>query len=153
MLFRSAIMTIEQAGFTPDEAASEAAMAQRIAVIPDTFLVAHDHGQVAGYIVGPAMTKRYISDDLFTALTTNSADAPYLAVFSLAVAPAQQGRGVGGALLDAFAKRARTQGRQAITLTCLERLVPFYEAHGYINEGMADSDHAGEVWLNMVREL
>ena len=147
------IMTIERAGFTPDEAATEAAMAERIAKIPDTFLVAHADGKIAGYIVGPAMTQRYISDDLFATLTANTPDAPYLAVLSLAVAPAMQGHGVGGALLDAFAARARAQGRKAISLTCLARLIPFYEAHGYVNEGMAASDHAGEVWTNMVQVL
>ncbi|WDF81902.1 GNAT family N-acetyltransferase [Lacticaseibacillus pabuli] len=147
------IMTIEHAGFTPDEAATEAAMRDRIVQIPDTFLVAEQNGQVTGYVVGPALTQRYITDDLFKTLTPNETSAPYLAILSLAVAPSAQGQGVGGQLLTAFAARARDQGRQAITLTCLKRLIPFYEAHGYVNEGIADSAHAGEVWYNMVQTL
>lgn len=147
------IMTIENAGFTPDEAATAASMAQRIVVIPDTFIVATEEERVLGYIVGPAITARYLSDDLFVHLTANDASAAYLSVLSLAVAPMAQGRGVGGQLLTAFADRARQQGRRGITLTCLKRLVPFYEAHGYVNEGVADSTHAGETWYNMVTAL
>lgn len=47
----SAIMAIENAGFTPDEAATEASMAARIAQYPDTFIVAIDNAQIQGYVV------------------------------------------------------------------------------------------------------
>jgi ribosomal protein S18 acetylase RimI-like enzyme len=147
------IMTIENAGFTPDEAATEDSMRERIARIPDTFIVATEADQVCGYIVGPAINERYLYDELFAHLTANDANAQYLSVLSLAVAPDAQGQGIGGQLLVAFADRARAQGRRGITLTCLKRLVPFYEAHGYVNEGVADSAHAGETWYNMVSEL
>lgn len=147
------IMTIENAGFTPDEAATEDSMRERIALIPDSFIVATESDQLLGYIVGPAIDVRYLYDELFAHLTANDAHAQYLSVLSLAVAPDAQGRGVGGQLLAAFAARARQQGRSGITLTCLKRLVPFYEAHGYVNEGVADSAHAGETWYNMVTEL
>ncbi|MFC6180255.1 GNAT family N-acetyltransferase [Lactiplantibacillus daowaiensis] len=146
------IMAIEQAGFTPDEAASETSMAQRIATISDTFIVAKDdQGHVAGYIVGPASDARYITDDLFAAVTPNVATANYQTVLSLAVAPNTQGSGLGSQLLAELARVAKAQHRAGITLTCLQRLVPFYEKNGYTNEGQADSDHAGEVWYNLVK--
>lgn len=48
------IMQIEQAGFTAEEAASRATMAQRIDTINDSFIVARNEaGNVVGYIVGP----------------------------------------------------------------------------------------------------
>jgi ribosomal protein S18 acetylase RimI-like enzyme len=148
-----AIMAIERAGFTPNEAASTESMRERIELIPDSFIVATADEQVRGYIVGPAIAERYLYDELFDHLTANDATAAYLGVLSLAVAPDTQGQGIGGQLLTAFADRARVQGRRGITLTCLKRLVPFYEAHAYVNEGVADSAHAGETWYNLVREL
>ncbi|GAF38324.1 acetyltransferase, GNAT family [Agrilactobacillus composti DSM 18527 = JCM 14202] len=61
--------------------------------------------------------------------------------------------GVASGLLAQLAKVAQQQGRQAITLTCLKALVPFYERNGYQNEGVSSSEHAGEVWYNMVLTL
>lgn len=146
----AAIMRIERAGFSPDEAASEESMAERIRVIPDTFIVAEQAGAIAGYIVGPAIKERYLTDDLFAHLTPNEPADKVLSVLSLAVDPQLRGQGIGGALLDAFAARARQQGRQLISLTCLNRLVPYYASRGYVNEGMASSTHAGEIWYNRV---
>lgn len=47
----------------------------------------------------------------------------------------------------------RIAKRDGITLTCLGRLVPFYELNGFTDEGLSDSTHGGEVWHNMVLEL
>ena len=60
------IMQIEHAGFTPEEAASETAMRERIDLINDSFIVARNAaGEVLGYVVGPVVNARYIHDDLF----------------------------------------------------------------------------------------
>ncbi len=69
------------------------------------------------------------------------------------MAPTAQGVGLGGQLLAQLDVVATAQHRQAITLTCLRRLVGFYEAHGYVNEGESASAHAGEVWYNLVKPL
>ncbi|GAA3620524.1 GNAT family N-acetyltransferase [Secundilactobacillus similis] len=148
------IMTIENQGFTPEEAASETSMAERIQVISDTFITAKDdQGQVLGYIVGPADNARYINDDLFDHTTPNNPTAAYQTVLSLAVHDDAQGKGIASQLLKELAKVAKAQHRQAITLTCLERLIPFYERNGYVNAGVAESDHAGEVWYNLIHSL
>lgn len=147
------IMTIEKAGFTPAEAATEASMAERIRLISDTFLVAKDGDTVLGYIVGPAFDQRYLTDELFEKSTPNSPTDRYQTVLSLAVGLDHQQGGLGSQLLTAFAQVARQQHRQAITLTCLQRLVPFYERNGYVNEGVSASAHAGETWYNLVLTL
>lgn len=152
----AAIMQIENSGFSPAEAATRAAMNERIRLIGDTFIVAETpSGEVVGYIVGPAIAGRYLSDALFEQTRPNAeaAAAPYLSVLSLAVARPYRHHGLAGRLLAEFAKVGRGQGRRAVTLTCLERLVPFYEAHGYVNEGVSASAHAGEIWYNMVRPI
>ncbi|WP_314064965.1 GNAT family N-acetyltransferase [uncultured Vagococcus sp.] len=147
------IMKIEQEGFSPEEAATEKAMAERIELINDTFIVARNEEQVVGYIVGPAYNKRYLTDDLYEELTPNDQSAPYQTVLSLAVAVDYHYQGLGSDLLSCLAERAKSQGRKAITLTCLAELVPFYEKNGYQNEGVSESAHAGERWYNMVYSL
>ena len=148
-----AIMTIENQGFNPDEAATRKSMSQRITCISDTFIVASQHQQVLGYIVGPASDDRYISDDLFDHLEANRPTDRYQTVLSLAVAKSTRNMGLGSSLLTELAKVARAQHREAITLTCLEKLIPFYEHNGYVNEGVSASTHAGETWYNMVKVL
>ncbi|MBP1043379.1 GNAT family N-acetyltransferase [Vagococcus sp. BWB3-3] len=148
------IMTIERAGFSAEEAATEGAMAERITLINDTFVVArNEKAEVIGYVVGPAFDQRYLTDDLYDELTPNDPQAPYQTVLSLAVAPDYHGQGLGSLLLSRLAEIAKAQHRQAITLTCLAELVPFYEKNGYQNEGISDSTHAGEIWYNMVYDI
>ncbi|RXT58022.1 GNAT family N-acetyltransferase [Lacticaseibacillus chiayiensis] len=147
------IMRIERAGFTPQEAASRSNMAARIIHYPDTFIVARTDQTIAGYIVGPATSQSTITDDLFVTSEPNSAAAPYIAILSLAVAPDLQHHGIGHQLLVKMTEVAREQKRIAITLTCLQRLIPFYEHAGFHNDGKAASTHAGEVWFNMTKSV
>ena len=147
------IINIENTCFPPNEAASPEAMRKRIEIISDTFLVAFDNGKVLGYIVGPVTNSRYIDDELFEKVIPNRTGLPTQTILSLAVAPKAQGKGVATALLNELAKVSRVQGREIISLTCLERLKPYYKAHGYVDEGIAESVHGGEVWYNMTFDL
>lgn len=149
----NAIMAIENQGFTLDEAATKTSMAERIERISDTFIVATQNQRVLGYIVGPTADTRYLSDELYDHLEANNPTDRYQTVLSLAVTTGARGQGVGGKLLTELAKVAKKQHREAITLTCLKKLVPFYEHNGYVNEGVSASTHAGETWYNMVREF
>src|ERR1700744_1736276 len=61
-----------------------------------------------------------------------------LEVKGLAVDPARQGEGIGGALLDAGIERARTEGRRKLTLRVLGRndgARRLYESRGFEIEG------------------
>lgn len=147
------VMVIENAGFSPEEAATRKAMKDRITKYPDTFIVAKKGKKVAGYIVGPAYDKRYLDDRLYVCSHSNRKEDPYQTVLSLAVSPDYRKQGIGSALLEQLAVVAKKEGRKLISLTCLKRLIPFYEQNGYVNEGVADSSHAGEVWYNMVLVL
>lgn len=150
----SRIMQIENAGFTPEEAASETAMRERIALINDSFIVARDsENQVIGYVVGPIVNARYIHDDLFTQSKPNPSAGGFCAILSLAVAPEYQGKGIAGALLQELIRQCKASQRDGITLTCLANLIPFYEKNGFKNEGVSASEHAGETWYNLVMEL
>ena len=51
--------------FSPEEAATPEALAERLETICDTFLIAEIDGTVADYIEGPVISERYLTDDLF----------------------------------------------------------------------------------------
>ena len=141
------ILAIEQLNFPAAEAASAEVLKEQIA---DTFLLAELHGQLAGYIVGPAIQARYLTDDLFSRVGANSPEGGFIAVQSLSVHPDFQRQGVGTLLLAALKETAVQQHRQGITLLCPDELVAYYEMNGFIHEGITDSSHASAIWSNMV---
>ncbi len=147
------LIAIENACFTPDEAATPAAFALRVTRIPDSFWVATWHGDVVGLINGPVVAERYIRDELFKELNPNPATGGHQTVLGLAVHPTHRKHGIGRLLLTQLENVARSAQRETVTLTCLEDRVPFYASLGYVNEGVSASAHAGEVWFNMVKPL
>lgn len=148
------IVAIEQAGFTPEEAGTPAAFKVRIDNLADSFLVARDdQGTVQGFIVGPVDASPYVLDDMYATSKPNQPTGCNQLVLSLAVAPSAQHQHLGSQLLAALEDVAKKAQRETISLTCLDRLVPFYEQNGFHNDGVADSDHAGEIWYNLVKPL
>ena len=144
------ILAIEQLNFPAAEAASAEVLKERIERISDTFLLAELHGQLAGYIVGPAVQERYLTDGLFSKVGANPQEGGFVAVQSLSVHPDFQRQGVGTLLLAALKETAVQEHRQGISLTCHDELIPYFEMNGFVHEGISDSTHGGTIWSNMV---
>jgi predicted GNAT family N-acyltransferase len=53
----------------------------------------------------------------------------------MAVLKAWRGRGIGGLLLDALIEAARRRGHRGVALSAQVHAVPFYRAHGFVEEG------------------
>lgn len=120
------LIHIENLGFTPEEAATEEAMLERIAVIPDSFIVArNEQSKIIGYVVGPVLKQRYITDDLFEKSVPNPFTGGFQSILSLVVHPDYRGKGIAAQLLDELERICVKSKREAITLTCLDYLVPF----------------------------
>jgi ribosomal protein S18 acetylase RimI-like enzyme len=91
----------------------------------ENVIVAEAGESLAGYLILGAWTKLDSSRHV-------------LEVKGLAVDPARQGEGIGGALLDAGIKRARGEGRRKLTLRVLGRndgARRLYESRGFEIEG------------------
>ncbi len=150
------IMTVETSCFTAAEASSRASMIQRIELISDTFIVARDldqNGRVVGMIVGPTSSNHYITDDLFVHSEKNKSTDKVQTIITLAVLADYRKHGIAQKLLEKMAEIDRENGREIISLTCLESLIPYYEKHGFVNEGRSESKLAGETWYNMIFDL
>lgn len=147
-------MEIEHLGFSPEEAASETAMQERIERISDSFIIAtNERDNPIGYVVGPVIPERYLYDELFEKTVSNPQHGGYQSILSLVVDPSYHNFGIASKLLSELAVVSRRRKRVGIILTCLKELVPFYEKNGYKLEGLSDSKHAGETWYNMVFDL
>ncbi|MBT2655796.1 GNAT family N-acetyltransferase [Bacillus sp. ISL-18] len=147
------IVTLENSCFLKAEAASEEAFKKRIENIPDSFFVAEEEGAIVGLINGPVIETAYITDDLFNDTKCNPNTGGHQSVLGLAVSPDYQNRGIAGALLAQLEKDAKNKHRETITLTCKKDLVCFYEKHGYVNQGVSNSEHGGVTWYNMTKNL
>lgn len=147
------IMEIERAGFSEAEAATEAAMAERIDKICDTFFVIEEQREVRAFVVGNVMNKRYITDNQFETLEANPATGGHQSILSIAVDPHYRNYGYGKTLLHHIEQVARASLRETVSLTCLKRLIAYYEKNGYVNEGLSTSTHGGEQWFNLVKPL
>lgn len=150
------VVNLESAAFKMTKEQTRDDMVGRIENYPDTFLVAQEDGKVIGHIFGPAFNKRYIEDELYFNNHPNQKDDRYQMILSLAVLPAYRKQGIATKLIEALAQEARKQNRQAISLTCLPKLIKFYEKRGFHNEGKTSDDipdPTGVTSVNMVRTL
>lgn len=147
------VLVIENQCFTKEEAATREAFEKRIERIPDSFFVAEKDSHIVGLVNGPVIEQPFITDDLFSEIKENPAAGGHQSILGLAVAPAFQHRGIASALLAHLEKSAKAKERETITLTCKERLISFYEGHGYTNQGESNSQHGGVKWYNMTKSL
>ena len=150
------VVNLESAAFKMTKEQTRNDMIGRIENYPDTFLVAQEDGKVIGHIFGPAFNKRYIEDELYFNNHPNQKDDRYQMILSLAVLPAYRKQGIATKLIEALAQEARKQNRQAISLTCLPKLIKFYEKRGFHNEGKTSDDipdPTGVTSVNMIRTL
>ena len=149
-----AVTQIERICFPPQEAAGRDSLKARIEAFGTWFLVAQTaDGGLVGMINGMATHEESIDDEMFADASLHCGDAPVQTVFGLDVLPQWRGRGIAGALVEAFCEAARCAGRKKVTLTCKERLIGMYEHFGFVNQGLARSAHGGAVWYNMDRLL
>lgn len=150
------VVNLESAAFKMTKEQTRNDMVGRIENYPDTFLVVQEDGKVIGHIFGPAFNKRYIEDELYFNNHPNQKDDRYQMILSLAVLPAYRKQGIATKLIEALVQVAKKQKRQAISLTCLPKLIKFYEKLGFHNEGETNDDipdPTGVTSVNMVRTL
>ena len=148
------VIRIERATFSENEALSVESMIERINLIPDSFIAARNsEGTVVGYVSGPVTEGRYLDDESFERTKANPKTGGFQKIISLTVDPDYQGLRIATNLLLLLEKEAKSKKRLGISLTCHDYLVPYYEKHGFTNEGLSESKFGGETWYNMVMEF
>lgn len=142
---------IEQICFPPNEACSPKCMKERIARVPELFLVAVDKetGSLAGFLNGIATDDKRFRDDFFLDAGLHKDDGKNVMLLGLDVLPAYRGQGIARKLLEEYAKRERANHREKLILTCLEEKVKMYEKFGLTDHGMSDSNWGEEEWHEM----
>lgn len=146
-------LDIETSAYDGDEAATGAKIAGRIDAYPEGFLVLELDGRIVGFINCGCAHEVEMSDEAFKELVGHDPEAPNVVILSVAVDPAQQGRGHSRALMEEFVERMRKMGKTTIHLMCKAHHVPLYEKFGYGYSGPSASDHGGMTWHEMSMTL
>ena len=146
------ILEIELKNFSLEEAIPRSVFEAHLREIQTSFLVAEKEGHILGYIEGPVVPHRHLQDQSFTEEIADHShkSGGYISVTCLSIAKEVQALGVGKRLLTALKEVALEHEREGINLTCHDYLIPYYEKHGFVNEGISQSNFAGETWYDMV---
>ena len=143
------LAAIEAECIPPAEAASEEEIKKRMQAFLENFFVAETEGKVVGFINGAVTDRQYLPDEMYHDIRLHQPQGDYQTVFGLNVLPGYRHRGIAGKLLDTLAEVSGKRGKKGVILTCKEHLIPFYENHGFVNYGRADSQHGMAQWYDM----
>ena len=146
---------IEQICFPPNEACSEEHIRERVAEAPELFLVAVDKqtGRLAGFLNGLATNEQKFRDEFFLDVSLFEPDGKNVMLRGLDVLPDYRRQGMAKELVSQYASREKKNGRDTLTLTCLDAKVEMYKKMGFVDNGMADSTWGGEEWHEMAYNI
>ena len=149
----TAITQIEWDSFGRGVATKRETYEEKFVRQAEHFLIAEESNQIIGFIEGLASNQRTIEDEMFRNAETHNPDGEWEMIISLAVSEDAQGKGVGKQLLKELIEQARQRKQKGVVLTCKESLIPYYQAFGFVDEGVSDSVLGGVKWYDMRLEF
>ncbi len=147
------IAAIEEASFPKAEAADRERMEKRIAAYPECFWVLEDGGEIVSYICGMSVSLPDLEDEMYENESMHDKDGVWQMIFSVATDPLKRGKGYASRVMRSVIEECEKRKKAGIVLTCKERLIPFYERFGFLDEGISSSVHGGVVWHKMRLKL
>ena len=147
------IYELEKACFSEAEAATYDALKQRLEVFPNHFWLLERDGRLVAMVNGMTTNNGQLEDKMYRDATLNDEDGKYQMMFGVETDPEFRRKGYASILMKEAIKDCRNDSRKGVILTCKEEHVPFYERLGFVNKGVADSNHANEVWYLMDLDL
>lgn len=142
---------IERVCFPPNEACTEEMMHERVAAVPELFLVAVDRetGKLAGFLNGLATDEQVFRDEFFTDAGLHDPQGENIMLLGLDVLPEHRGQGLASEIMRQYKRREAGRGRKRLILTCLGNKVRMYEKMGFQDHGISASGWGGEEWHEM----
>lgn len=142
---------IENICFPPNEACSREMMLERVAKVPELFLVAMDKntGKIAGFLNGISTDESSFRDEFFKDASLHNPNGKNIMLLGLDVLPQYRGQGLAREIMYQYLCRERENGRKVVILTCLPSKIKMYEKMGFCDDGIANSTWGGEEWHQM----
>lgn len=146
-----AIAAVEAECFPKAEAATAGDFANRLKYYADHFLLMYDGEKLAAFIDGFVTDEPDLTDEMYAKADMHNENGAWQMIFGVNTVPEYRRRGLAGKLITEFINKARLENRKGLVLTCKEKLVPYYEKFGFINEGLTDKSIHGNVKWNQMR--
>ncbi len=142
---------IEKVCFPPHEACTEEMIWERIAKVPELFLVAENKasGQIAGFVTGISTDEGFFRDEFFSDASLHDPKGRNVMILGLNVRPEYRRQGLGKELMFQYLRREWDRDRKMVTLTCLDSKVKMYARMGFQDRGLSGSAWGGEQWHEM----
>ena len=121
----------------------------RIRKYPQGFRVAVLDRQVVGFINSGCIVEDDITNENLKELEGHDLAGKTRVVFSLAVDPQFQGRGIGQFLLGRFISDSKKSGAHSVLLICRRSLIPFYQRFGFVYRQPSNATYGGHQWHEM----
>lgn len=144
------ITEIENECFPIEEAATKESFLGRLKVYPEYFwLLENENGEIISFLNGMVTNKSILEDEMFEKPELHDKNGDWQMIFGVCTLPKYRKKGYAEKILRQVVEDAKNENRKGIVLTCKEKLVPFYEKIGFINEGKSNSTHGGAIWYDM----
>lgn len=138
------IIGIEQLNFSEDEVLGPEVLKAEIERIPDTFLIADLNGEIAGYVVGSAISSHHQPGETLPTRIENIEKTSIIALQRLSVNPNFKGQGIGTLLLAVMKEVTVAKRAWGICLACPDHLLSYFEMNGFRDEGILE-DKSGKI--------
>lgn len=140
---------LEGKTFPEEEAASKENIEVRLSKFSEGFIVGVVEGRIVAHINSGSTNKDDITDEGFKGLVGHEPCGENIVIFSVAVDPEYQKRGVATLMMRKFIEVSRGLGKKKVLLLCKENLMKMYEGMGYKKIGKSTSTHGGASWYEM----
>ena len=143
------ITAVEALCFPPAEAATEQSFRDRLTYYPNHFWLLEDNDNLVGFVNGMVTNEANLSDEMYVNASLHDEKGKWQMIFGVNTIPSHRKQGYAEKIIRKVIADAKEQKRQGLVLTCKKNLVPYYEKFGFIDEGISESEHGGEVWFEM----
>ena len=140
---------IERACFSQNEAATRAQLSERLKIYPNHFILLTKDGKIVSFINGFVSNKKDLSDEMYENATLHDENGDWQMIFGVNTLPTHRRNGYAGMLIEKTVETAKKEKRLGVVLTCKKQLVSYYSKFGFVDEGISESKHGGEVWNQM----
>jgi len=148
-----ACFILEGKTFPEEEAACKENIEIRLRKFAEGFIVGELDGEIVAHINSGSTNQEDITDEEFKELIGHEDGGKNIVIFSVAVDPIHQKKGIAKMMMKEFIEVSRKMRKEKILLLCKENLMGMYERMGYRKIGISASTHGGAVWYEMEQIL
>lgn len=143
------IADVEKECFPAAEAATKEDFKKRLHYYKDYFWLMFEGENLIAFVDGMVTNQKDLTDEMYKKAEMHDIHGDWQMIFGVNTRPEYRKKGYASILIQEAIQDAKKQGRKGLVLTCKDKLIPFYQKFGFINEGISKSVHGNIVWNQM----